>query len=85
MQTTYFLELTDTFGNELNYSHVTRFKVNASSLRGAVSKVSRETGYKFRYNGSYYKAKNACMALVEFGEYMDTQEIENNYIIHVIL
>lgn len=44
----YFVELTDTFGGEANYSWVTRFKVHASSIVSAVRKVSKQTGLNFR-------------------------------------
>jgi len=44
----YFAELTDLFGGELNYSYVHRFKVKASSKRGAIGKLSREIGLHFR-------------------------------------
>lgn len=48
----YFVELTDTYGGEANYSWVTRFKVKASSMRGAVWKVSRQT------NMSWHKVED---------------------------
>ena len=62
----YFVEMTDTFGGEANYSWVNRFLVNASSFQGAISKVTRETGYKARCTGNYgdmaqYKANGACI------------------------
>ena len=66
----FYFELTDTFGSELNYSHVTRFKVYSKSLRGALSKVSRETGFRFNFNGTYYKAKKA-----NIGRYRDWEKI----------
>ena len=45
---TYFIELTDTFSGEANYSWVKRFLVKAETMRGAMRKVSRETGYPAR-------------------------------------
>ena len=48
MKTIFYVELTDTFGGEANYSWVTRFKVHASSVLGAVRKVGKETGLSFR-------------------------------------
>ena len=75
----FYFELTDTFGSDLNYSHVTRFKVYANTLRGAVIKVSKETGYKFKFNGIYYKARKANIGLIEIGEYSSVDEIENQY------
>lgn len=44
----YFIELTDTYGGEANYSWVSRFKVHASSIVSAVRKVSKQTGLNFR-------------------------------------
>ncbi len=41
---TYYVEITDTFGGEANYSWVTRHKVTASSERGAMRKIGRESG-----------------------------------------
>jgi hypothetical protein len=40
----YFVEITDTFGGEANYSWVTRHKVRASSERGALIRVNRDSG-----------------------------------------
>ena len=61
----FYFELTDTFGSELNYCWLKRFEVSAKSLHGALCKLSAEIGLNFRFNGSYYKAKNACIALYE--------------------
>jgi hypothetical protein len=44
----YTVEITDLFGGELNYSYLTRLNVTAKSMLGAIQKVSRETGLKFR-------------------------------------
>lgn len=41
------VEITDTFSGEANYSWVTRHKVRASSVRGAMHKVSRDSGLSF--------------------------------------
>ena len=64
MQTFYF-EMTDTFAGELNYCWLKKFEVKAKSLRSALIKISKETGYNFRYNGLFYKAKDACVGLYE--------------------
>lgn len=61
----YYFEMTDTFSGELNYCWLHRFTITAKSLRGALQKLSRETGYHFRNNGMHYKAKNACIAAYE--------------------
>ena len=40
----FFVEVTDTFAGEANYCWVHRFKVHATTARGAVRKVRREMG-----------------------------------------
>lgn len=40
----YYVEVTDTFGGEANYCWVHRFKVHASSVQGAIRKVSTKLG-----------------------------------------
>jgi len=70
----FFVEITDTFGGESNYSWVNRFIVKASTFRGAISKVSKETGYSFKCvmsagDMSRYDAKSACIcAFVSYAE-----------------
>ena len=49
----FFIEVTDTYGGEANYCWVHRFKVHASSFKGAIRKVSREMGLSARINGNY--------------------------------
>lgn len=44
----WYVEMTDTYGGEANYSWVNRFMVHASTMRGAISKVTKETGYYAR-------------------------------------
>lgn len=44
----FFVEVTDTFGGEANYSWVRRLKVRANSALGAIRKVSRDYGASFR-------------------------------------
>lgn len=47
----FFVEITDTFGGEANYSWVTRHKVRASSARGALVRINRDSGLGFRSVG----------------------------------
>ena len=49
----YFVEITDTFGGEANYSWVKRLKVKASTMRGAVNKVSRDSVLTWHCVGDY--------------------------------
>ena len=49
----YFVEITDTFAGEANYSWVKRLKVKANTMRGAVNKVSRYSGMAWRCKADY--------------------------------
>ena len=62
---TFYFEMTDTFGEDLNYSWIKRFEISAKSLRGALQKLSHETGFNFRFDGNLYRAKHACIAAYE--------------------
>jgi len=44
----YYIEITDLFGGELNYSWVRRFYTTAKSQRGAIQLVARYYGGKWR-------------------------------------
>lgn len=71
----FYFEMTDTFSGELNYCWIERFEVEAKSLRGALQKLSRVTGYNFRSTGmigdfeKLFKARKACVALYEISEH----------------
>lgn len=45
---TYYVEMTDTYAGEANYSWVSRFLVKAETMRGAMRKITRHTGYPAR-------------------------------------
>ena len=45
MKEIFFVEVTDTFGGEANYTWVHRFKVHASTERGAMRKIERRLPY----------------------------------------
>ena len=49
----YFIEVTDTFGGEANYSWVTRHKVRASTPRGAMVRLGRAAGMAWHIVGDY--------------------------------
>lgn len=78
MQSIYFIEVTDTYGEDANYSWVKRFKVHASSELGAIRKVSKETGLNFRKEWdtgdvSRYDAKQ-CAVCAFLSGYEDQAE-----------
>ena len=47
----YFAEITDTFGGDANYSWVTRHKIRAASIRGALIRLNKDSGLGFRSVG----------------------------------
>ena len=66
-QTSYFVEITDTFAGEANYAWVRRYKAAATTEQGAISKAAKESGYRFLKDSfAIYKARGACViAFVE--------------------
>jgi len=76
MKNHYFIEMTDTFGGEANYCWVNRFIVSASSERGAMRKVARETGFNVRSVGcDRWDAVGACVCY--FVERINAADIED--------
>lgn len=71
---TFYFEMTDIFCGELNYCWLNRFEVKAKNIRGALIKLSKETGFNYKNNGLYYKAKNACVALYEYHGGIDSPD-----------
>lgn len=62
----FYVEVTDTYGDEANYAWVRRYRVRAASQRGAITKVARLTGYRFRKSYdtgdvARYDARHACV------------------------
>lgn len=49
----FYVEITDTFAGEANYSWVTRHKVIATTERGAMRKIGRESGLSWHCVGNY--------------------------------
>lgn len=75
MENFYFVEITDTYGGEANYSWVTRLKVKAKTTRGAVYKVAKYTGLQWRKEGDYgemlrYNSKSGatCFFITDWEE-----------------
>lgn len=78
-QNQYFVVMTDTYGGEANYNWVNHFLVTASSARGAISKVTRETGYHARLKCDYgdmvkYNVLGACVCY--FLQHSDGEELK---------
>ena len=69
MKTLYFIEVTDTFGGEANYSWATRHVIKARSLKGAVNALSRRSGISWHSVGcNRYDSKSGatCFFIEEF-------------------
>lgn len=69
MSKIFFVEITDTFGGEANYSWVTRHKVRATTERGAMRKIGRESGLSWRCTSNYGDVQrwdSACGATCAF-------------------
>lgn len=71
----YFVEITDTFGGEANYSWATRHKIHANTMRGAVNKLAKYSGMQWKVNSNYddmmrYDSKSGatCFFICEFDE-----------------
>lgn len=60
MKNLYFIEITDTFGGEANYSWVTRHAIKAKSERGAINALSRRSGISWHNVGFRYDSKSGA-------------------------
>jgi hypothetical protein len=81
MKHQFFIEMTDTYGGEANYSWVNRFLVTASTERGAIGMVTRKTGYRARSVGcGRYDVPGACICyFVECVESEQAAEMLEHY------
>lgn len=70
--------MTDLFESDLNYCWLHRFTVKAKNVKGALIKLSRETGLNFRKKDCYYKAKHACIGLYELEYEVDDKWIDKS-------
>ena len=61
-RTTYHIEVTDTFGDDLNYCWLRRYAVNATTERGAMRVVGNHEGVFMNYDGWKWKFVGACIA-----------------------
>ncbi len=59
---TYYIEVTDTFGGDLNYCWIRRYAVKATSERGAMRVVGNHAGYALRNDGGCWRFQGACIA-----------------------
>jgi hypothetical protein len=80
MKNLYFVEVTDVYGGEANYSWVTRHAIYAKSERGVAHKMARRTGLKWRYDGIKYVSKSGatCFFVEDFGELHDMYRLDTD-------
>ena len=77
MKTLFFVEITDTYGGEANYSWVTRHIIKAKTVRGAVCALSRRSGISWHSVGcERYDSKSGatCAFIREYDP-----EYDNGY------
>jgi len=86
-QNMYFVETTDTYGGEANYSWVNRHCVTASSVRGAMWKLSRDGGLSWHCVGDYgdtmrYDSKSGatCAFITKWDNELHSQYLRINKI-----
>jgi hypothetical protein len=69
MKKLFYIEVTDTFGGEANYTWVTRHIIKAKSKLGAIQRFSKVSGlnwrhdYQNRYNS---KSGETCLFISEY-------------------
>lgn len=72
--TKFYIEVTDTYGGEANYSWVKRYSYEARSMLGAIQKLAREhgSGWTIDYTTgdmARYNLSRACVcAFVTYGD-----------------
>ena len=81
MKQFYFVEITDTFSGDANYSWVRRYLVRAASELGAVNVISRNyrAGWRRVYshsdNGGRYDLRGAAVCM--FVEWIEANEVDD--------
>lgn len=78
----FFVEITDTFAGDANYSWVTRHKVKAQTIRGAIIRVNRDSGLGFHKVSDFgdsvrYDSKSG--AICAFVEHWDNELHSNRF------
>lgn len=74
-KSTYFIEVTDTFGGECNYSWIRRYAVRATSERGAMRVVGNHEGFAMCNDGWKWVFKDACIAAYIVEDVQDDEVI----------
>lgn len=77
-QNLYFIEETDTFCGEANYSYVNRYIIKASTPRGALRKVA-STGWRTVYDGRADSASGLTCWFVDWIDADDADRLVEKY------
>ena len=66
MKTLFFVQITDTYGGEANFSWVTRHIIKAKSARGCANALARRSGLSWHHVGCdrYDSASGATCAFI---------------------
>jgi hypothetical protein len=79
----YYLELTDLYCGELNYSFVKRYTTKAKSIQGAITKLAKITGLNFRadikssHDATYHSTSGLTGVFIEEYELNDSDHISS--------
>ena len=71
---TFYVEVTDTFGGELNYCWVRRYAVKAKTERGAMRIVGNHEGVFMRNDGWKWDFIGACISAVIVDDVNDVSD-----------
>ena len=77
-QKTFFIEYTDTFGGEANYSWARRYIVTASTPRGALRKIS-PVYWRHDYANRYNSRSGAICFFVDEVDSDEAERIREQY------
>ena len=75
---TFKIEVTDTYGGEVNYCWVRRFTVQAKSFRGAIKALAHQYGGRWRFDystGDMARYNQQGAAICAFVEYADNEGV----------
>ena len=78
----YYIEVTDTYGGEANFSWVTRHIIKAKTLLGAVQRFSKLSGMSWHCVDSYCEPKrfdSRSGATCYFIQGIDAEELQSFY------
>lgn len=76
MKTIFYIEVTDTFGGDLNYCWIRRYAVKANTERGAMRVLGQHEGCALRNDGACWRFVGACIAAYVLDFDPEGEEVE---------